>query len=224
MDKGGRAMPQPFPAARVLEDLCRSPGVRGVALTGSWARGDATEGSDVDLLVLCGENRFDAAWHGGLLVETSRFTYEHALEKLGAIPMEAYRWLDARVLFDDGGLADLARAAREIYEAYRTPEREKRRLAHWLRSLALKLAAAEGAGDTLKARYLAATNAWVLLEAVWAVNDRPMPPCAAAYRLWPALEDAPFPGWFEELFHLDEGRRAGAVHRVIAWAAERLEG
>jgi predicted nucleotidyltransferase len=197
------------------------PGVRGAALTGSRARACAAEGSDVDLIVLCGEHRFDASLRQGVLIEIIHTTFERALEKLGKNPMEPYRWLEAKILFDDGGLAELIRAARKAYENYRTPESEKRRLAHWLRSLELKLSSA--GDDALKARYLAATNAWALLEAVWAVNNRPMPPTATAYRLTPQLECAPFPGWFEALFHENNARRLEAARQIIAWAAERLE-
>jgi len=211
----------PPPAAQAIEALRRQPGVRGVALTGSWATGCATEGSDVDLLVLCAENRFDASLEQGVLIETGYITYEHALEKLAQSPMEAYRWLEAKLIFDDGGLAGLIRAAREAYEGYRTPEGEKRRLAHWLCSLELKLSSA--GNDALKARYLAATNAWKLLEAVWAANDRPMPPTSTAYRLYLQLEQVPFPGWFEELFHENDRNRTEAAHKIIAWATERLE-
>ena len=217
-------MPQlPACTSQAIDDLRRMPGIRGAALTGSWAGGCAAEGSDVDLLALCGENRFEAAWRQGVLVETIYTTYDRALDKLAQTPMEAYRWLDAKIIFDDGGLAALIRAAREACEGYRAPEAEKRRLSHWLRSLKLKLAAAEQAGDALKIRYLTSTNAWKLLEAVWAANDRPMPPAATAFRHYSRLKCVPFPGWFEDLFHEDDVKRIEAARRIIAWAAERLE-
>ena len=220
--------PLPPAASQAIEDLRRTPGVRGVALTGSWAGGCATEGSDVDLLVLCGENRFEAFYRQGVLIEISHTTYERALEKLGQSPMEPYRWLEAKILFGDGGLAELIRAARGAYESYRAPAGEKRCLAHWLRSLELKLSAAGNDANALyaghmKERYLAATNAWILLEAIWAINDRPMPPTATVYRLYPQLEQVPFPGWFEALFHEDNAKRLEATRQIIAWAVERLE-
>jgi len=215
----------PFPpaATNAIETLRRMPGVRGAALTGSWSRGEASDHSDVDLLVLCDENRFEATWHEGILVETLFYTYEHALENIAQNPMEAYRWLEIKILFDDGGLAELNRAAREAYESYRTPASEKRRLAHWLRSLELKLAAATDSGDALKVRYLISTNAWILLEAVWAANNRPMPPTATAYRHYPQLRNTPFPGWFEALFHEDNAKRMEITRKIITWAVERLE-
>jgi predicted nucleotidyltransferase len=198
--------------------------VRGAVLTGSWAGGYATGGSDVDLLALCNENRFEASRQQGVLVETIYTTYGRALEKLAKSPMEAYRWLEAKIMFDnDGGLAELIQAARKAYESYRTPEGEKRRLAHWLRSLELKLAAAGQAGDALKERYLTVTNAWILLEAVWAANDRPMPPAATAVQRYPRLDCTPFPGWFEALFHEEDAKRLKATRQTIEWALERLE-
>ena len=215
--------PLPAAATQAIEDLRRTPGVRGAALTGSWAGGYATGGSDVDLLILCGENRFEVTNQRGVLMEIIYTTYEYAMERLTQTPMETYRWLEAKILFDDGGLTELIRAARKAYESYTTPESEKRRLAHWLRSLELKLAAAEQAGDALKMRYLVATNAWILLEAVWAANDRPMPPTATAYKLYSQLERVPFLGWFEALFHENDVKRMDAARQIIAWAMERLE-
>jgi len=212
--------PLPLAASHAIENLRRMPGVRGAALIGSWAGGCATEGSDVDLLVLCNESRFEASRQQGVLIETIFTTYDHALEKLAQNPMEPYRWLGTKVLFDDGGLAELIREAQKAYKNYTTPEGEKRRLAHWLRSLELKLSSAEN--DALKLRYLIATNAWTLLEATWAVNNRPMPPTATAYRLYLHLEITPFPHWFEELFHEDHAHRMEATRQIIAWALERL--
>ena len=220
--------PLPPAASQAIESLRCMPGVRGVALTGSWATGCAAEGSDVDLLVLCGENRFEASHEQGILIEISCTTYERALEKLCKSPMEPYRWLEAKILFDDDGLAELIRAARDAYESYRTPAGERCRLAHWLRSLELKLSSAGNDANALcaghmKERYLAATNAWILLEAVWAANNRPMPPTATAYRLYPQLGQVLFPGWFEALFHEDNAKRLEATRQIIAWALERLE-
>jgi len=207
-----------FLCERVAQ-LREDESVRGVLLNGSWAEGCATPGSDLDLLVLCNEDRFIAEWVDGRLVETHYCTETNAHDKLAQTPMEIYRYLGAKIQFDRGGLAELIGIAEEIYRDYKTPEQERRRLAHWMTSAALKLRVAIETGDTLKANYIAATNAWKLMEATWAVNNRPMPPSSTAFRRQGALEPVPFSGWFEALFSQD----LEATLRCFTWAAEQLK-
>ncbi|MCL2194453.1 MAG: nucleotidyltransferase domain-containing protein [Oscillospiraceae bacterium] len=166
------------------------PAVQGVLLNGSWAGGCATPQSDLDLLVLCDEDRFTAQWVGNVLVETHYFTVQTAREKLAQNPMEVYRYLGASVQFDRGALAELTTLAEQQYQQYRTPEHERRRLAHWMATAELKLRTALENGNVLQANYIASANAWPLLEATWAINNRPMPPQSMAFRRWNELQIA----------------------------------
>ena len=202
-----------------VEALRKDESVQGVLLNGSWAEGCAAPGSDLDLLVLCGENRFAAEWVDGLLVETHYCTEARARESLSRNPMEIYRYLGAEIQFDRGGLAELIVLAEQTFRDYKTPEQERRRLAHWMASAALKLRVAIETQDTLQANYIASTNAWKLMEAVWAVNDCPMPPSSTAFRRRNDLARVPFSGWFEMLFAQD----TQAALRCFAWAAEQLK-
>jgi len=194
------------------------PAVQGVLLNGSWAAGCAAPQSDLDLLVLCDENRFAAEWVSGVLVETHYYTAQTARETLERKPMEVYRYLGAKVQFDRGQLAQLIALAEQMYCNYRTPVHECQRLAHWMTTAELKLCAALENNNTLLASYIASTNAWPLLEAVWAINNRPMPPQSTAFRLWDELELAPFSQWFEMIFSHD----TQAILDCITWVKEQL--
>ena len=208
-----------------LARLQAGPDVLGVMLIGSFAGGYATEHSDVDLYVLCGHDAFEADWVDGILVERTIATPETARKAIAEAAMEPYRWQGAKILHDPQGLlAGLAEEARQAYAAYTPPERLKWRIGHWLLSLELKLSAAVESGDALKTAYLAATNAWMLLEAVWAVNGRPMPPTGTAYQTYQALERIPCADWFPGMFEGTLEQRTAHMKNIIKWALPILQG
>lgn len=194
---------------RELEKLTCDRSVSGVLLTGSVACGCAAENSDVDIIALCGRRCFETHFTDGILVETSFLTYEYAMEKLNAEPMDVYRYLDAEIAFDrDGRLSEITALAKQKYENYSTPQKVADGLYHWLMTVRIKLETA----DTLKKRYLAHINAWKILEAVWAVNNKPMPPASTAYRKRGELQTVPCENWFEKLFSED---CCGAAEEII---------
>lgn len=208
-----------------LERLQQDPDVLGVMLIGSFAGGYATQHSDLDIYILCDRTAFEADWIDGMLVERTIATPETARKAIAEVPMEAYRWQGAKILHDPQGLlAGLADEAQAAYEAWTPPARLKWRIAHWLVTLELKLRAALETGDLLKAEFLVTTNAWMLLEAVWAVNGRPMPPTGTAWQLYPALERVPCAGWFEGMFQGAFEQRAAHMKRIITWALPILQG
>lgn len=210
---------------RELARLQAESSVLGVMLIGSFAGGYATEYSDVDLYILCDRDAFEADWIDGVLVERTIATPDTARKKIDEAPMEVYRWQGAKILHDPQGLlAGLAEEARIVYEAYAPPEELRRRIAHWLVSLELKLSAALAGGDMLKAGYLASTNAWMLLEAMWTANGRPIPPTGTAYRAYGQLAQFPCETWFRALFEGTVEQRAAHERRMIAWLVPKLEG
>lgn len=182
---------------RELENLSNDRTVSGVLLTGSVACGCASENSDVDIIALCGRHCFETHFTDGILVETSFVTYEYAVEKLNADPMAVYHWLDAEVALDrDGRLSQIMVLAKQKYENYQTPQKVREGLYHWLMTARIKLETA----DPLKKRYIAHINSWKILEALWAVNDKPTPPAGTAYRKRGELRTVPCENWFEKLF------------------------
>ena len=209
---------------RETRRLQQDPAILGIMLIGSLAGEYATEYSDLDLYVLGGEDSFSVDWNDGVMVETTSATPESARKNLQESPMEVYRWQDAKILYDPQGLlASLTEEARRAYEAYEPSERLRRRIAHWLVSLELKLKAALSCGDMRKAGFLAATNAWMLLEAMWAANAQPMPPTSTAYRSHGALERYPCAEWFQALFEGTVEQRAAHELRLIAWLVPILK-
>ncbi|MCM1023130.1 MAG: hypothetical protein NC395_03630 [Prevotella sp.] len=195
--------------SRELEKLTSDKTVSGVLLTGSVACGCAAENSDVDIIALCDRHCFETHFTDGILVETSFLTYEYAVQKLNADPMNVYRYLDGEIAFDrDGWLSEITALAKEKYGNYRTPQKVREGLYHWLMTVKIKLETA----DPLKKRYLAHINSWKILEAMWAVNNKPMMPASAAYRKWGELRTVPCENWFEKLFSEDCG---GAAEEII---------
>ena len=113
--------------------------------------------------------------------------------------MDVYHYLDAEIAFDrDGRLSEIMALAKQKYENYRIPQKVRDSLYHWLMTVKIKLETA----DLLK-KSLAHINAWKILEAVWTVNNKPMPPASTAYRKRGELQTVPCENWFEKLFSED---------------------
>ena len=211
--------------ARETRRLQQDAAVLGVMLTGSFAGDYAAQNSDIDLYILGREDRFTADWVDGVMVEISFATPASARTKLHSTPMEVYRWQGAKILHDPQGLlAELAEEARQVYETYAPPEDLRQSIAHWLVSLELKLSAALAEGDMLKAGYLASTNAWKLLEAMWTVNRKPTPPASAVFRGYAGLRQTPCETWFQDLFEGTVEQRATHELRIISWLVPKLKG
>lgn len=214
---------------QILDDARCDPDVIGVMLTGSFARGDACPGSDLDVHILlrdgCSRD-FRAELRQGMLVECSYADDARARSQLARDPMHVYSYLDGRVLYDpQGRLQALVSAAQARLEAYRVSPDEARGIAHWLRSARIKIAAARDAGDELRAAYVASTSSWEMLRGIWAVYDKPVPPCGA---LWAHLHDLPagppdLEAWLRRLFTGDTSDRIGAALEIIDWVLPRLE-
>ena len=213
----------------VLDDARRDPDVVGVMLTGSLARGDAYPGSDLDVHVLlrdgCSRD-FKAELSQGILVECSYADEARARSKIERDPMHVYAYLDGRILYDpEGRLQALVSAARARFEGYRGPDEEAHRIAHWLHSARIKIAAARDAGDELRAAYVTSTSSWEMLRGIWAAYDKPVPPSGA---LWAHLHDLPagppdIEAWLRRLFAGDTCDRISAAIEIIDWVLPRLE-
>lgn len=218
---------------KVLEDILteaqHDPEVVGVLLAGSVARGDAFPGSDLDLRVLLAdgsESDFVAETRHGVLIEMNYQDFAGFAMKLEQNPMEVYAYLDGRVLLDRKDEWRLLRVlAQTRFENYRAGPETRRSMAYWLNASRIKLAAAWEAGNLLRASYIATTTTWKLLESVWALNNRPMPPAGA---MWAHLSDLRIaPDNLETL--LEQVFVGGTLERLVAmlslldWVLVRLE-
>lgn len=164
----------------LVSEYERDQDIIGVLLEGSLARGDASPRSDVDLraLLVDGAKRpFHTEIVEGVRLEVRCMDFHHALSRLQGNPSDIYAYLDGRVLHDPNGrLAELAQIARSRFAAYRASADHHGRLAYWLTTAREKIVAALDAKDLLKASFIATTSSWQVFEALYTVNDKPVPP------------------------------------------------
>ena len=195
----------------------------GIMLQGSVARGDHYLGSDLDLLVLLEDGRarnFRSESMSSILVERHYYDPTALMQKLDERPMLVYGLLDGKILYDPrGALADLVEYAENMLAGYSTPPRTIRDIDYWLFTSRIKLKAAHEAGDVPKAGFLASTTSWKVLEGLWAINDRPMPPSGAVLAHLQDLTRVPddFDLRVRELFSGGTSQRVGACLTLMDW-------
>lgn len=200
-----------------IEALKKDQSIYGVLLSGSLAYEKATEYSDIDLIVLSNKNEFLSRRVEGILIEEHFHIYEKLVDGLDKNPVEVYKYIYSKILFDDGRLADLIKKAQFLYDHYKTPMEEKEKINYWLTTVKDKLKGAIYNNDSLKTSYLLSTSSWEVLKGVWAVNDQPMPPSSIAFNFYHSLVVVPFDKWFESLFDKDINSRAESMIRIIDW-------
>jgi predicted nucleotidyltransferase len=194
-----------------------------VLLMGSVATGKATPSSDLDLLVLGSETRFETEIVDEVMVEYSFTTYESAVAKLNSNDMDVYHYMDSTIIKDiHGRMNALQSLAQQKYENYRATKEEKRAIYHWLASTKIKLISSNENEDWLKSNFLAATNSYKVLEAVWAINDKPVPPSSKIIPGLDKLNCIPYENWFESMFLGDDHSRMKSMLKIIEWALPLL--
>lgn len=63
--------------------------------------------------------------------------------------------------------------------------------------------------------YLVSINIWKVLEGIWVVNQKPIPPASSLYRRYEELELIPTPNWFEGLLIEDPEHRGQIMNEII---------
>lgn len=196
--------------------------VKAVLLIGSVAYGMANDNSDLDLIVISNEDKFVSEYVEGILVEKHFSKYSTLLKRLENNPIDVYKYLYSKIIFDDNGKLEILTAkAKEIYKHYITPQKEMDDICYWLSSTKIKLLSAINSNDEMKISYLISTNTWIVLEGVWAKNNKPMPPSSIAFAKHNELTYVPFANWFIELLVGDNLSRANAMIKIINWICER---
>lgn len=198
----------------LLKEFQLDKSITSVLLTGSVAYGAATEDSDLDIIVLCKKDDFVSKEVNGVLVEIHYHKYETLCEKLSTTPMEVYKYIYSKIVFDDGQAAKLLAMAKEQYENYKTPEKEKQGIQYWLSATKSKLLSAISENDHMKLSYLLATNTWKVMEGAWAMNDKPMPPSSLAFYKHDMVQ-FPLENWFETLLEGSAFERANVMIKII---------
>ena len=204
-----------------VKKLKQNKNVKGVLLIGSVAYGMATDNSDLDLIVISNENKFVSEYVDGILVEKHFGKYSILLKRLENNPVEVYKYLFSKIIFDNGELNKLTAKAKEIYNSYCTPDKEKEEICYWLSATKIKLLSAINSNDEMKVSYLLSTNTWKVLEGVWTKNNKPMPPSSIAFVKNNELTCVPCDNWFNKLLVGDNLSRANYMIDTIDWICER---
>lgn len=204
-----------------LQILKKNEKVEAVLLIGSVAYGTATDDSDLDLIVISNEDRFESKYIENILVEIHFHKYRTLLNRLENNPVEVYKYLYSKIIFDNGQLEKLIAKAKEIYNSYCAPDKEKEEICYWLSATKIKLLSAINSNDEMNVSYLLSTNTWKVLEGVWAKNNKPMPPSSIAFVKNNELTCVPCDNWFNKLLVGNNLSRANYMIDTIDWICGR---
>lgn len=194
---------------------------KGVMLIGSVAYENASEDADLDLVVLSDKDDFVSKYVNGILVEIHFQKYSTMLKNLKSNPIEVYKYIYSKILLDNGELIQLVTEANKTYENYKTPSKEMESIIYWLSSTKLKLLSAIKSNDIKRVSYLISTNTWKVLEGVWAINNKPIPPSSLVFNKHNILKIIPCANWFDNLFIGDTLSRANFMIEIIDWISEQ---
>ncbi|MDA1854615.1 nucleotidyltransferase domain-containing protein [Bacillus cereus] len=210
----------------VAETLCTEK-VNGFMLIGSVARGDAYPDSDLDFYILLEEGqkkKFHSETREGILVEYKCADVNQILVNFKNNPMELYSFLEGEILFDKSGdLKNLKGIAISEYENYRVSSDKVKGISHWLQSSLIKIQSALKANDELKASYIVQTSTWTLLEGIWAINNKPVPPAGSVLRYIQTLPNKPIhlDALLNKLFLGNTKDRIKAAIELIEWVLHK---
>ncbi|MCU5715792.1 nucleotidyltransferase domain-containing protein [Bacillus cereus] len=210
----------------VAETLCTEK-VNGFMLIGSVARGDAYPDSDLDFYILLEEGqkkKFHSETREGILVEYKCADVNQILVNFKNNPMELYSFLEGEILFDKSGdLKKLKEIAISEFENYRVSSDKVKGVSHWLHSSLIKIQSALKANDELKALYIVQTSTWTLLEGIWAINNKPIPPAGSVLKYSKTLSIVPvnFEDYINRLFLGDTKDRIKVVIELIEWVLHK---
>ena len=96
-------------------------------------------------------------------------------------------------------------------------------ISHWLQSSLIKIQSALKANDELKASYIVQTSTWTLLEGIWAINNKPVPPAGSVLKYIKTLSIVPvnFEDYINRLFLGNTKDRIKAAIELIEWVLHK---
>lgn len=212
----------------VAETLCTEK-VNAFMLIGSVARGDAYPDSDLDFYILLKEGqkkKFHFETREDILVEYKSADFNQIQVNFKNNPMELYSFLEGKILFDKSGeLKKLKEIATYEFENYRVSSDKMKGISHWLHSSLIKIQSALKANDELKASYIVQTSTWTLLEGIWAINNKPVPPAGSVLRYIQTLPNMPIhlDELLNQLFLGDTTERISSAIVLIEWVLHNLK-
>ncbi|ENQ3111100.1 nucleotidyltransferase domain-containing protein [Bacillus sp. JAS102] len=203
--------------------------VNGLILIGSVARGDAYPESDLDFYILLEDGqkkKFHSEMREDILVEYKGADFNQIQVNFKNNPMELYSFLEGKILFDKSGeLKKLKEIATYEFENYRVSIDKMKGISHWLHSSLIKIQSALKANDELKASYIVHTSTWTLVEGIWAINNKPVPPAGSVLRYIQTLPNIPIhlDELLNKLFLGDTTERIRSVIFLIEWVLHNQE-
>lgn len=212
----------------IIQCFSKDNEVIGLMLIGSHARGDAYITSDLDLLILLKEGlsrSFEASTINDILVEYKYLDINKARKKLKINPLEPYQYLDGRILFDkDGVLQTLVDEALIIYNHYQMDCKERKAIFHWLYSARIKIYSAVQSEDYLKAIFITSTTSYKIIEGIWGICNKPVPPAGSVLpHVDDLIDDIPMiREWIETLYLGTIEERIFKAIDMIDWINNRI--
>jgi predicted nucleotidyltransferase len=203
----------------IIPELRADNSITAVMLMGSVAAGTEFPTSDLDLFLLGKKNKFQTELIDNIFVKYLYITQETAQSKLDKSGSEVYYFLGSKIIYDmDGTLIKLMRSAMNKYKNYKVNEKDKAEIRHWLYSTKIKIDAAITNNNDLKADFITTISSWKIIEAIFAINDIPLPPASRTEQEMPNLRQIPSDDWFEKLYGKDVNKRTESIINIIDWA------
>ncbi|MEI4712586.1 nucleotidyltransferase domain-containing protein [Bacillus cereus] len=213
----------------ILNEYVFRDKVNGLILIGSVARGDAYPESDLDFYILLEDGqkkKFHSEMREDILVEYKGADFNQIQVNFKNNPMELYSFLEGKILFDKSGeLKKLKEIATYEFENYRVSFDKMKGISHWLHSSLIKIQSALKANDELKASYIVHTSTWTLVEGIWAINNKPVPPAGSVLRYIQTLPNIPIhlDELLNKLFLGDTTERIRSAIFLIEWVLHNQE-
>lgn len=188
-------------------------------VTGSVARDEQTDNSDLDLLIISNQKQpFEERLIDGIVVEIKTNNTEGFIEKMKKYPMNVYQWLDAKVIFDKNNSAEkVIDEAKNIYDNYSSDHKEIAGVKKWLESAKIKIKSAQTNNNELALGFNVSNILWQIVRGLYLLNDKPVPPNTTAFRRIKEL--GKLPEDFENLWRVmltgDLQSRTKAILHII---------
>lgn len=207
----------------IIPKLKSNSNTTAILLMGSVASKTALPTSDLDLLILGDECKFQTEVIDGIQVEYLYITYDEAVHKLNTDEMDIYHYVGSKIMYDiDGRMIYLMRMAYGKFGNYKTPPHVKVALKSSLMGIKMKLTAYNDNSDRVNADFITVINSWKVLEGIWAINNKPMPPSGRILVDLKELDILPGEHWFEELFSENTKKRTDQLLSLIDWILPQL--
>ncbi|EEK78496.1 DNA polymerase beta domain protein [Bacillus cereus R309803] len=213
----------------IVAEIVFKDKVNGFMLIGSVARGDAYPESDLDFYILLEDGqkkKFHSEMREDILVEYKSADFNQIQLNFKNNPMELYSFLEGGILFDKSGeLKKLKEIATYEFENYRVSSDKVKGISHWLHSSLIKIQSALKANDELKASYIVHTSTWTLVEGIWAMNNKPVPPAGSVLKYIQTLSNRPthFDELINKVFLGDTRERISSAIFLMEWVLMDLE-